>query len=89
MLTSGQVSGSGIALNIIHLAASEGISVALEEAEKIQSALETIASIGSPSEVASISFLLQGVRRGIQEIMEGRLVTLVREEYLPNIIGEC
>ena len=63
-----------IAYNLIHLAAMEGKEIALEEAQKIQDALEVLTTVGSPLEMTAATFLLTSVNKGIDDILEGSLI---------------
>jgi hypothetical protein len=69
-----------IAFNLIHLAAMESKEIALEEAQKIQDALEVLTAAGSPLEITAASFLLANVNKGITEILEGSLVTVLESD---------
>jgi hypothetical protein len=69
----------GIATNLICLAAEECVEVALEEAQKIQSALEQISLVGSDTEIRAASFLISSVNQGVNHVMEGTLVFRARE----------
>jgi hypothetical protein len=73
---------NGIAFNLIALAAEESREHAIEAAELLQAALESLIEIGTPAEVQSAKFLLKNVNLALKEILEGTLVNVYSDWHL-------
>jgi hypothetical protein len=67
-------------MSLIKHAASEGREDALKDARDIQYALELLTNVGSPNEVQAAEFLLNSVKKGINEVLEGKLVSHFKKE---------
>lgn len=61
---------SGIAINLIRLAVSEGQKTAVETAECLRDALETIAMVGDIKERSAAGFLLESVHRAVGAVTD-------------------
>jgi len=59
-----------IAKNLVALAEMENKKIALEEAQKLQSALESLTCIGDSRELKAACILLHSVNEGFDEILE-------------------
>lgn len=67
-----------IVTSLVHFAADEGREAALEQAQKMQLALEQLWEIGSSPEAVMAAELLRRVNRAIKEITETNAVELVK-----------